>query len=260
MKTEKLQKVLARAGYGSRRQIEEWIKDGRIQVNDRIAILGDRVEHKDKIYLDGQFCQRACEAIQTRVLIYHKPLEVVTTRHDPEGRKTVFDALPPIRDGRWINIGRLDYFTSGLLLFTNDGELAHQLMHPSTQIEREYSVRVVGKITAEILNKLSHKVELEDGSAHFENIVEYKGEGINRWFKVMVREGRNRLVRRLWESQGISVNRLKRVKFGPIFLPKSLTSGSWLELSKDQVNHLKDYAKSKHLDVPGSLSGLWSSS
>lgn len=244
MKNEKLQKVLARAGYGSRRQVEQWIIAGRIEVNGHTAELGERIDRKAKVYLDGKHCHRVGEPIPARVLLYHKPVEMVTTRDDPEGRETVFDALPPIREGRWINIGRLDYNTTGLLLFTNDGELAHRLMHPSTQVEREYVVRVLGNVTPEIAHRLTNGVELEDGKARFEHLVEGASrKGLNHWFHVVVVEGRNRVVRRLWESQGIRVNRLKRVRYGPVFLPKSLRPGAWLELEKDQVSNLWDFCK-----------------
>ncbi len=244
MKTEKIQKVLARAGYGSRRKIEEWIKQGRVSVNGELATIGGRVSRKDKIYLDDEYCEKACLPLPTRVLIYHKPVEVITTRDDPEGRETVFDSLPPINDGRWINVGRLDYNTSGLLLFTNDGELANRLTHPSFQLEREYAVRVMGRVSEEMLYRLTHGIELEDGEARFEHIVDSGlGEGINHWYHLVVTEGRNRVVRRLWESQGVKVNRLKRVRFGPVFLPKSLRSGSWLELEPEQVKNLWDVSE-----------------
>lgn len=244
MKTEKLQKVLARAGYGSRRKVEEWIRQGRIEVNGQVATIGDRVSRRDKIFLDKKLCERVCEPIPTRVLMYHKPIEVVSTRDDPEGRETVFDSLPPINHGRWINVGRLDYNTSGLLLFTNNGELANRLMHPSFQLEREYAVRVMGRVNEEMLYHMTHGVKLEDGEARFEHIVDSgMGEGLNHWYHVVVVEGRNRVVRRLWESQGVKVNRLKRVRYGPVILPKSLRQGCWLELEEDSVKKLWDYAQ-----------------
>ncbi len=239
MKTEKIQKVLARAGYGSRRQIEIWIQEGKISVNGEIAKIGARVSAKDQLAIDGEPCRRVSHAVKSRVIIYHKPVGVICTRSDPEGRETVFDALPPIREGRWVNIGRLDINTSGLLLFTNDGELANQLMHPSAQVEREYAVRVLGDVTPDITKRLTQGVNLEDGKARFEDLVEAGGDGAaNRWFHVVVVEGRNRVVRRLWESQNLKVSRLKRVRFGPVFLPKSLRPGAWLELNNEQIQSL----------------------
>lgn len=245
MKTEKLQKVLARAGYGSRRQIEEWIKAGIVNVNDHVALIGERVTPTDKIYIRGQLCDRICNAIKSRVLMLHKPEGMMTTRKDPEGRPNVFELLPPIRDGRWINVGRLDFNTTGLLLFTNDGELAHQLMHPSNEIVREYVVRVLGRVTTQTLHYLQNGVKLEDGLAKFDTLNDLGGEGINHWYSVTVLEGRNRLVRRLWESQGLKVNRLKRVRFGPVYLPKSLSKAAWLELEDQQVQRLWNFCQGK---------------
>lgn len=238
MNTEKIQKVLARAGYGSRRQIEEWIRQGMVHVNNRLAVLGDRVSADDRIFLRGQLCDRLVAQVTTRVLIYHKPEQVMTTRHDPEGRATVFDDLPPLSEGRWINVGRLDYLTAGLLLFTNDGEVAHRLMHPSTQVVREYKARVMGRAAPEVLAQLTQGVMLDDGPAHFETLVDGGGEGLNHWYTVTVRQGRNRIVRRLFESQGLKVNRLKRTRYGSVVLPKSLRPGAWLELEADQVDRL----------------------
>lgn len=239
IKTEKLQKVLARAGYASRREAEVWIKSGRVEVNDHMACIGERVSKKDKIYLDGKLCDKLSVSLQTRVLIYHKPEGLVTTHFDPEGRETVFDTLPPISEGKWLSVGRLDVNTSGLLLFTNSGELSHLLTHPSNKVEREYAVRVMGRVTKEDTRQLTTGIKLEDGLARFEDLVDSGGEGLNHWFHVVVNEGRNRVVRRLWESRGFKVNRLKRVRFGPIFLPKSLRQGAWLELEPNQVKRLE---------------------
>jgi 23S rRNA pseudouridine2605 synthase len=239
MKTEKIQKVLARAGYGSRREIERWISDDRISVNGSLAKIGDRVSSKDQLAIDGTLCDRVSHSIKSRVIMYHKAIGTVCTRADPEGRDTVFDALPPMQEGRWINVGRLDINTSGLLLFTNDGELANQLTHPSAQVEREYAVRVLGEVSSDITKRLTQGVMLEDGKARFEDLVEAGGDGAaNRWFQVVVVEGRNRVVRRLWESQSLKVSRLKRVRFGPIFLPKSLRQGAWYELGEEQIQSL----------------------
>ena len=238
--TEKLQKVLAAAGYGSRREVERWITNGRISVNGKVASLGDRVSDKDSIEVDGRRFQAASKEI--RVLLYNKPEGEICTRSDPEGRPTVFDRLPSIRGERWVAVGRLDINTSGLLLFTNNGELANKLMHPSSGIDREYSVRVYGNVDDDMLQRLREGVLLEDGAARFSDIVPGQEKGANRWFTVALMEGRNREVRRLWESQGVEVNRLKRVRFGPIFLPSYTRPGQWLELEHQAIADLCDQA------------------
>lgn len=238
MTKERIQKILAQAGYGSRRAIEALITEGRIKVNRRVAKLGDRISSKDHVTIDNKPCQLSSEPLQTRVLLYHKPVGEVCTRSDPENRPTVFQSLPKIREGRWISIGRLDINTSGLLLFTNDGELANQLMHPSSLIQREYAVRIIGNVDAEMIKRLVNGVKLEDGRARFEDVVDVGGEGANRWFHVVVMEGRNRLVRRLWESQGVKVSRLIRVRFGSVVLPKSLPRGQWVELESSDLKNL----------------------
>lgn len=235
---EKLQKVLARAGQGSRREMESRIREGRVLVNGEVAALGDRVSLSDTIELDGYPVKVTPAGDSRRVIIYNKPEGEVCTRKDPEGRPTVFDRLPKLRDGRWIAVGRLDINTSGLLLFTTDGELANRLMHPSTEIDREYMVRVMGDVSDENLNALKKGVILDDGIAKFTDIVDGGGEGINRWFYVCLMEGRNREVRRLWESQGVKVNRLKRVRFGPVFLPSKAKVGRWVEMEEEEVSEL----------------------
>ena len=236
---EKLQKVLARIGVGSRRDVEAWISQGRIKVNGVEATLGQRVDLHDAIAVDGKLIKReeAAEATR-RVIMYNKPDGEICTRDDPEGRPTVFDRLPRPKEGRWINIGRLDINTTGLLLFTTDGELANRLMHPSYQMDREYAVRVMGEVTEEMVERLKEGVMLEDGPAKFTDIVASGGEGINRWFHVCLMEGRNREVRRLWESQGMRVNRLKRVRFGPVFLGPELPVGRWRELKQNELDAL----------------------
>lgn len=234
--SEKIQKVLANAGLGSRREIEKWLKDGRIAVNGQIATLGDRITLQDKVRVDGRDVKFVkSESRKTRVLLYHKPEGEICSRSDPEGRPTIFDRLPLLRNGRWISIGRLDYNTSGVLLLTNDGALAHRLMHPSTEIEREYAVRIQGNVTASMLKALKKGVQLPDGLAHFHQVIDAGGEGSNHWYHVLVKEGRNRLVRRLWESQGVMISRLIRIRFGMITLPRSLRRGRWEELTKEQV-------------------------
>lgn len=211
--------------------MERWIEAGRVRVNGEIAELGARVGETDTITVDGRRIPAAVACSRRRrVLCYHKPAGEACTRHDPEGRATAFEHLPTLRASRWIVIGRLDLDTSGLLLFTNDGELAHRLMHPRRQIEREYAVRVLGAVTPETLTQLKAGVTLEDGVARFEDVREAGGEGVNRWYRVILREGRNREVRRLWASQGCQVSRLIRVRFGSVTLRRGLRIGQWEEL------------------------------
>ncbi len=234
---EKLQKVLARTGLGSRREMERWIEEGRVSVDGHPATLGDRVDERARIAIDGKPLERA-PARETRCILYHKPTGEVCSRRDPQGRRTVFERLPKLKKGRWISIGRLDYNTSGLLLFTTDGELANSLMHPSTNIEREYLVRVMGQVEPEMLERLVNGVELEDGVARFTDIQDGGGDGINHWFYVVIMEGRNREVRRLWESQGLTVSRLKRVRYGEVFIPSRVKQGQWTELDPKEVKSL----------------------
>ena len=243
---EKLQKVLARAGQGSRREMETRIREGRVLVNGEVATLGDRVKVTDTIKLDGYEVKATEAGASRRVIIYNKPEGEVCTRKDPEGRPTVFDKLPKLKGERWIAVGRLDINTSGLLLFTTDGELANKLMHPSTEIDREYLVRVMGEINDDHIETLKKGVLLDDGMAKFTDIVDGGGEGINRWFYVCVMEGRNREVRRLWESQGVKVNRLKRVRFGPVFLPSKAKMGRSVEMDESEVNGLCDLVGLSH--------------
>jgi len=235
---ERLQKVLARAGLGSRREIEHWISDGRVTIDGRVATLGERVTPDQKITVDHKPVGRHRRAPTARVLMYHKPEGEVSTRSDPQGRPTVFDRLPRLRDGRWVCIGRLDVNSSGLLLFTTDGELANRLMHPSGEIEREYAVRVLGEVTAETLQRLRDGVDLDDGPAHFEDIAEAGGEGANRWYHVLLKEGRNREVRRMWEAVGVKVSRLIRVRFGSVEMPRRLRTGRVEDLDAETMASL----------------------
>ena len=234
-KGQKLQKVLANLGLGSRRKMERWIEAGRVTVDGSVATLGDRVHAGQALRLDGKPLE-VDAAEQVRVLLYHKPVREVCSRDDPEGRKTVFERLPKLKSGRWISVGRLDFNTSGVLLFTTDGALANALMHPSSAIEREYLVRVMGRVDEPMLERLRDGVELDDGPARFSDIQEGGGDGINRFFYVVLMEGRNREVRRLWESQGTTVSRLKRVRYGEVFLPSKLKKGQWLELPQRDVD------------------------
>ncbi|MGM3193487.1 23S rRNA pseudouridine(2605) synthase RluB [Dickeya dadantii subsp. dieffenbachiae] len=241
--SEKLQKVLARAGHGSRREIESMIEAGRISVDGKIATLGDRVEvtRATKIRIDGHVVSvRETEESVCRVLMYYKPEGELCTRSDPEGRPTVFDRLPRIQGYRWVAVGRLDVNTSGLLLFTTDGELANRLMHPSREVEREYAVRVFGEVGDDKIRQLSKGVQLEDGPAAFRSIRYQGGEGLNQWYNVTLTEGRNREVRRLWEAVGVQVSRLIRVRYGDIQLPKGLPRGGWMEMGLTDVNYLRE--------------------
>jgi len=237
--SEKIQKVLANAGLASRRHIEEWLREGRVVVNGAIAKLGDRMTLEDTVRVDGREVNLVKSKTQkSRVILYHKPEGEICSRSDPEGRPTVFDHLPLLRNSRWISVGRLDFNTSGVLLLTNNGELANRLMHPSSEVEREYAVRIKGQVTPEMLKALKKGVPLEDGIAHFDQITDGGGEGSNHWYHVLVKEGRNRLVRRLWESQGVVISRLIRIRFANITLPRMLRRGKWAELTLDEITGL----------------------
>ena len=240
--SERLQKLLAGAGHGSRRGIEEWIRAGRVSINGRTASLGDRATQDDQVCLDGKPLVLGGRAVSTEVLLYHKPVGEVTTRNDPEGRPTVFERLPPATSGRWIVVGRLDVNTSGLLLFTNDGELAHRLMHPSSEVEREYRVRLRGTPSAAVLERLRRGVELDDGRASFDRIEPESAEGSHSWFRVCLHEGRNREVRRLFEHEGFEVSRLSRIRYGSIELPKDLRAGGFERLDASKVGQLSKLA------------------
>ena len=226
---------MAAAGLGSRREIESWIEAGRIAVNGALAKLGDRAGPADKIVVDGRPVLLAHKSAG-RVLIYNKPEGELVTRSDPEGRPTVFSHLPP---GRWVAVGRLDFNSAGLLLFTDDGELANRLMHPRYEVEREYEARVQGHLSAAALEKLRQGVPLEDGMAAFTRIeARPEGAGANRWYRVALKEGRNREVRRMFEAVGGRVSTLRRTRYGPIELPRDLRAGEWRELAPERVREL----------------------
>ena len=235
----RLHKALADLGLGSRREIEGWIEAGRVTVNGRAAVLGQRIARGDRVAVDGKPVRLPdAQPAAIRVIAYNKPEGEICSRRDPEGRPTVFAALPRLRDGRWIIVGRLDLNTTGLLLATDSGELANRLMHPGSSIEREYLVRVLGEVDAALLARLRAGVLLDDGMAAFDGIRELEGEGSNRWFTVVLREGRNREVRRLWESQGCKVSRLKRVRFGTVALGPRERRGTCRELDEAEVRAL----------------------
>ncbi|HVW65874.1 MAG TPA: pseudouridine synthase [Nitrosospira sp.] len=236
--THKLQKLLAQAGLGSRREMEELIAAGQATINGKVAKIGDRVSAEDVVRLGKRVIHFRRSGTLPRVMIYHKPEGEIVSRDDPQGRPSVFDRLPQLRSSKWIAIGRLDYNTSGLLIFTTDGELANRLMHPRFEVEREYAVRIMGRLTPEAAERLIAGIELEDGLARFDQLSDQGGEGSNHWYRVVLKEGRNREVRRMFESVGMTVSRLMRVRFGPINLPPRLKRGKWMELDEVEARRL----------------------
>ena len=241
---ERLQKALAQAGLGSRREMENWISERRVSVNGEVATLGMRVGEDDKVQVDGRNVRLALltELKLPRVLLYHKQEGEIVSRDDPGGRASVFDHLPKLHGQKWIAVGRLDFNTSGLLIFTTSGELANHLMHPRFEVEREYAVRTLGTLTPEQMEQLTAGIELEDGTASFDTISNQGGEGINHWYRVSLREGRNREVRRMFEALGLTVSRLMRVRFGAINLPPRLKRGQTMELEPTQVSQILKWA------------------
>jgi len=237
MSSERLQKILSQAGFGSRREMERWIESGLVKVNGIQATLGDGASPDDKITVKGKLIDNPLKGeLKTRILLYHKPVGEISSRRDPKFLKTVFDNLPHLKQGRWVQVGRLDLNTSGLLIFTNDGELANRLMHPKYELEREYAVRVHGRVSPEHINVLLHGVMLDDGMAKFKRVDYRGGEGANSWYHVILSEGRNREVRRLWESQGLEVSRLIRIRYGQLIMPRYLARGEFIELSPKDVS------------------------
>ncbi|MBP7639485.1 MAG: pseudouridine synthase [Thauera sp.] len=232
---ERLQKVLAQAGVASRREIEEWVVAGRISVNGLPASLGQKIGPGDRVKVNGKLVPLRFTQRSPRVLIYHKPEGEIVSRDDPEGRPTVFERLPILRKGRWLAVGRLDFNTSGLLLFTNDGDLANKLMHPRYELEREYAVRILGELTEEQVKSLTDGIQLEDGPAKFNLLRDEGGEGANHWYRVTISEGRNREVRRMFEAVGLTVSRLMRVRYGSVELPARLKRGMWMEMPEAEA-------------------------
>lgn len=239
MKT-RIHKVLADHGIGSRRGIESLIRQKKVLVNGQLASIGQLVSEQDIFEVEGRTVRLSKkDPTKKRILMYNKKVGEISSRNDPDHKKTIFDSLPKLRSGRWVSVGRLDINTSGLILLTNDGSLANQLMHPSSNIEREYIARVRGNVTDEILNNLIEGVKLDDGFAKFTDVQGGRKGNTNQWFAMVIMEGRTREVRRLWESQGLEISRLKRVRYGNVFLPANLKQGAYKELSKSEVNALE---------------------
>ena len=246
---EKLQKFLANRGYGSRRQIEQWISDGRVRLNNSVAKVGDRVSINDSIFLDNKKV-RSRELVETHIIVYNKPEGLVSTTKDTRGRPLVFDNLPPLKRGKWISVGRLDINTSGLMLFTTNGELANRLMHPKYSIDRKYLVRVYGKVEKKNIEALKKGILIGDEYSRFKSI-EFKNEvlkdqvRLNNWFQVTLGSGKNREVRSLWESQGFEVSRLKRISYGPVILPSFVRPGNYSYLSEKEIAQLANLVNLK---------------
>lgn len=241
--SQKLHKILAQSGLGARRAMEQWIRDGRVTVNGVVAGIGARVTPRDRIRVDKREVRWPAPRRLPKVLIYHKPEGEITSRDDPQGRPTVFSKLPRLRGAKWLALGRLDYNTCGLLIFTTSGELANRMMHPSFAVEREYAVRTLGRLSLEQVAKLKSGIVLDDGLARCTVVEDEGGEGANHWYRVVLAEGRNRVVRRMFEALGLTVSRLLRVRFGTISLPRRLKRGQLCELAPEEVTRLMEWLK-----------------
>lgn len=247
---QRLQKILAQSGLGSRRDMEMLIEQGRVSVNGQRAQLGQRIGPSDRVRVEGRLMALKFPRVPPRVILYHKPEGEIVSRDDPQARASVFDRLPSVHRARWVSVGRLDYNTCGLLIFTTSGELAHRLMHPRFEAEREYAVRIRGRLDEAQLKRLIAGVALPEGRARMESVEEGGGEGANHWYRVVVEEGRNRLVRRMFEELGFTVSRLMRTRFGPISLPPRLRRGQWMELPAEEVRKLLEWAKMRAESAP----------
>lgn len=250
---QKIHKVLAQAGLGSRREMEELIRAGKVRVNGAVALVGMRVQAGDVIRLGRRQLTVRDESKLPRIILYHKPEGEIVSHDDPQGRPSVFDRLPPMRRGKWLAIGRLDYNTSGLLILTTSGELANRLTHPRYEVEREYAVRIIGKLTEEKIRQLTRGVRLEDGMARFEELEERGGRGLNNWYRVVLREGRNRIVRRMFEAVGYKVSRLMRVRFGILSLPFGVRRGGWREADAQQTAAILEWSATLMTPAPEPL-------
>lgn len=244
VRSQKLQKVLAQSGLGSRRAMEEIIKSGKVKVNGEAATLGMRVTSADEIQVGRRQIKFKVTSRLPRVIVYHKVDGEIVSRDDPQGRRSVFEKLPVIRSAKWLAVGRLDFNTGGLLIFTTSGELANRLMHPRFEVEREYAVRLFGMLSPTQIQELKTGVRLSDGMAKFDALEDQGGEGRNRWYRVVLKEGRNRVVRRMFEALGLQVSRLMRVRFGIVSLPPRLKRGQWVELKEAEISQLLEWAGS----------------
>ena len=251
--SQKLHKLLAQNGLGSRRAMEEWIREGKITVNGAIATIGARVQQSDVIRVGRKVIRWPSTSRVPRVLLYHKPEGEIVSHDDPEGRSSVFDQLPGLRGAKWLAVGRLDYNTSGLLIFTTSGELANRMMHPRFAVEREYAVRIVGVLTSAQIARLENGIELVDGVASFISVRDEGGEGTNHWYRIVLREGRNRVVRRMFEALGLTVSRLMRVRFGVVELPPRLKRGQVSALPAAEVKHLLAWLEENAPELPQSV-------